>query len=141
MGFEAWQDLQWVIVAGLGAILVILLMIFVFAEQRIFKRQLKVLGEVVDDKVRSLYFEQLRIIDDRVDREMRRITEHLDLAVKNHDDDVLFLLQEIDRLEVLLVASKNAHRQAGEEMIQGKDQQIRVALNKALRQSRDKNVI
>ena len=94
---SGWGLTQWLIVGGLAIIYIALLFMLLRIEKRIFDKQLNILGEALDGKAKTLYFDQLRLIDNRIDKEMVKLETRLSGAVDNHNKDVLFLLQEIDK--------------------------------------------
>ena len=99
---HAWVLSDWIIIGGVVLFFLILIGVMFIALKNIFDRQLNILGKAVDDRARGLYLDHLPFINEKISGEIKRLEGVIASQSGVHDKDVLFLLQEIDRLEVLL---------------------------------------
>lgn len=99
---HAWVLSDWIIIGGVILFFLIFVGAMFFVLKKIFDRQLAVLGKAVDERARGLYLDHLPFINEKISGEIRRLEGVIERALDSHNKDVLFLLQEIDRLEVLL---------------------------------------
>ena len=99
---HAWVLSDWIIIGGVVLFFLILIGVIFISLKNIFNRQLNILGKAVDDRARGLYLDHLPFINEKISGEIKRLEGVIASQSGVHDKDVLFLLQEIDRLEVLL---------------------------------------
>ena len=99
---HAWVLSDWIIIGGILFFFIIFIGILFFVLKKVFDRQLAVLGKAVDERARGLYLDHLPFINEKISGEIKRLEGVIASQSGVHDKDVLFLLQEIDRLEVLL---------------------------------------
>lgn len=99
---HAWVLSDWIIVGGVVLLFLILIGIMFITLKKIFDRQLGILGRAVDDRARGLYLDHLPFINEKISGEIKRLEGVISSQTGTHDKDVLFLLQEIERLETVL---------------------------------------
>lgn len=97
-----WGWLDWAIIGGLALLIVGFIVAYTLLTKNIFNRQLAILGKVVDERARTLYLEHLPVVNQRLDAEVVRLEKAIAERVEAHDKDVLFLLQEQERIESML---------------------------------------
>ena len=99
---HAWVLSDWIIIGGVVLFFLILIGVMFIALKNIFDRQLNILGKAVDDRARGLYLDHLPFINEKISGEIKRLEGVISSQTGMHDKDVLFLLQEIERLETVL---------------------------------------
>ena len=128
----------WVVVVGVLVILAVFGIVYTILVRNVFRRQLAVLAEATNERARTLYLEHLPVINERIDREVERLEEHMAERTEEHNKDILFLLQENERLERLLAG--RVSKESVETLKLTKEEETERALKVLLARIRRENL-
>lgn len=100
--FHQIEWFNWAIMIGIALVTIGVVAAFVILSKVTFRKQLEIVQAVMEDSAHSLYLSHLPLLTQHTDQEVARIEQSIQAKAAEHDKDILFLLQENERLEGLL---------------------------------------